>query len=220
MLLYYSAIIIVHELGHITAALYYKWNIEKVILLPFGGLTIFNEKINRPIAEEFIILIMGPIFQILGTIIYVLLTNDAALVYYSKIILFFNLIPIYPLDGSRLLNLIFNKLTSFRFSFLLTLYISILFIIIVLINNHFNLLLLFLMFFLAIRVLDEYKGRKFMFNLFLLERYFYNFNFKKEIIINKVSKMKRDCKHIFKKAGRYKTEKEILKSVFDRQHKL
>ena len=33
-------------------------------MLPFGGVTIFNEDLNRPIYEEFIILIMGPVFQI------------------------------------------------------------------------------------------------------------------------------------------------------------
>ena len=48
-------------------ALYYKWNIEKIIILPFGALTLFHEKINKPLFEEFIILIMGPIFQIVGT---------------------------------------------------------------------------------------------------------------------------------------------------------
>ena len=44
-------IILFHEMGHILAGLYFKWKIEKIIILPFGGLTLFNEKINRPISE-------------------------------------------------------------------------------------------------------------------------------------------------------------------------
>ena len=45
--LLFTLIIIIHELGHILAALFYKWHIEKVLLLPFGALTIFHEKINK-----------------------------------------------------------------------------------------------------------------------------------------------------------------------------
>ena len=33
--------------------------------LAFGGITIFNELINKSLKEEFVILILGPIFQIL-----------------------------------------------------------------------------------------------------------------------------------------------------------
>lgn len=51
--------------------LYYKWRIEKIIILPFGGLTIFNEFVNKRIKEEFVILILGPLFQI--TFYYLLL---------------------------------------------------------------------------------------------------------------------------------------------------
>ena len=54
-----TLIIIIHELGHISAAIYYKWNIEKIIILPFGGITIFNEYLNRPIKEELIIALAG-----------------------------------------------------------------------------------------------------------------------------------------------------------------
>jgi stage IV sporulation protein FB len=59
-----TSIIVIHEIGHIVAAIYFKWNIDKIIILPFGGLTLFNEKINRPLNEELIILLFGPIFQI------------------------------------------------------------------------------------------------------------------------------------------------------------
>ena len=61
-------ILIIHELGHIIASLYFKWKIDKIIILPFGCLIKYNELINRPIKEEFIIAIMGIIFQILFTI--------------------------------------------------------------------------------------------------------------------------------------------------------
>lgn len=44
-------IIIVHEIGHIISALYYKFNINKINLYPFGGYIVFDEKINRALKE-------------------------------------------------------------------------------------------------------------------------------------------------------------------------
>ena len=78
------------------------------MLLPFGALTLFHEKINRPLKEEFIILIMGPIFQLIGTYFLCVFYYPLALEY-SLVILGFNLLPIFPLDGSRLVNIILNK---------------------------------------------------------------------------------------------------------------
>ena len=64
------SLIIIHELGHLTMAVYYKWNLDKISIYPFGGCVKFNEKINKPIKEEFIILISGPLMQIFFFISY------------------------------------------------------------------------------------------------------------------------------------------------------
>ena len=58
-------LIIIHELGHILISLIFKWNIDKIIILPFGGLTKYNEIINRPLIEEFLISVAGITFQII-----------------------------------------------------------------------------------------------------------------------------------------------------------
>lgn len=207
----FTLIILIHELGHITFAIYYKWNIEKVILLPFGALTLFNEKINRPLKEEFIILIMGPIFQIIGTII---MPNTFD---YSLTILAFNLLPIMPLDGSKLVNIILNKVVSFKLSHILTLYISVLTVIFLLLKVKFDLLFMLIITFIVMKIYEEYKNKNNLFNLFLLERYTYNFNFKKRKTIkgNNLNKMKKDCKHTFYINGKYVTEKQTLKKRFD-----
>ena len=62
-------IIIIHEFGHLLMALLFKWNIDKISIYPYGGCVKFNEKINRPLKEELLILISGPFFQILFFII-------------------------------------------------------------------------------------------------------------------------------------------------------
>ena len=59
----FIAIILFHELGHIIAGMYYKWEINKIMILPFGALTIFDTPINKPFKEEFIVSIMGFVFQ-------------------------------------------------------------------------------------------------------------------------------------------------------------
>ena len=38
----FSIIIIVHEFGHLFIALFLNWRVEEVLLLPFGGVTIFR----------------------------------------------------------------------------------------------------------------------------------------------------------------------------------
>ena len=113
----YTLIIIVHELGHIFASIILKWKIDKVIIYPFGGMTKFNQRINSSLLEEFLILIYGPLFQILFYKIYPLP--------YHEFILLFNLLPIYPLDGSKLLYILLNNIVSFYKSFIIIFIISI-----------------------------------------------------------------------------------------------
>ena len=66
----FSSIIIVHELGHIIGAIIFKWKIDRVILLPFGGITIFQENIDKSLKEEFIIAILGPLLQLVFYFLY------------------------------------------------------------------------------------------------------------------------------------------------------
>ena len=211
----FSIIILIHELGHIIPAIYYKWKIEKVILLPFGALTLFNEKINRPLKEEFIILISGPLIQIFFTYILLQIHYDSDIQNYSNLILFFNLLPIYPLDGSKLLNIILNKITNFKKSHLLTIYISLLTTFFLFIKVKINLIFILIIIFIIGKVIEELKNHRNLFNLFLLERNMYNFNFKKRKTINNINQMKRDYKHIIYSKGKYETEREILKKRFD-----
>ena len=219
---FFTIIIIIHELGHISLALFYKWNIEKVILLPFGALTIFEEDINRPLMEEFLILIFGPIYQIIFTIILSYYNFDELLINYSKIILIFNLLPIYPLDGSKLINIILNKFLSFKKSHIITVYISFLTIIIILIKFDINFVLLLIISLIFVKVLEELKNHNNIFNRFLLERYTKKFKFKKYKVINsdKICKMKRDYRHIFYDGKKYITEREILRKRFDLNNKI
>ena len=213
---YFMLLIIVHELGHILISLLFKWNIEKIIILPFGGLTKYNEIINRPLIEEFLIAIAGIIFQM---IFYLLIKDYIDYKYFSIInyfIIIFNLIPIYPLDGSKILNIFFNVITSYKNSLLLTIIISYIFIILFsLVFFRVNKIISFILIFLLVEVNKLYKERNQLFNKFLLERYLGNLKFKKKKTINKIDKMKKDYKHLFYIDEKYLTESYFLKKIFD-----
>ena len=208
--LIFMIIILIHELGHITTAIMYKWKIEEVIILPFGGITKFQELINKPIYQEFIIAIMGIVFQLLFC--YNLSKQ------YNFLIILFNLLPIYPLDGSKILNIVFNKISNFKLSFLITIYISFILIIILIISIIIkkDIILLIIIIPLIINIYKEYKNRYIIINKFYLERYLYKFKFKKKKIINNINKMKRDYIHIIKNNNKYIMEEEFLKNMFDK----
>ena len=168
------------------------------------------------------ILIMGPLVQIAAAALYLHFNYNEQVINYSNLILLFNLLPIYPLDGSKLLNIILNKITSFKKSHLFTVYISFLTVFCLCLKVKFNLIFMLIIVFIIIKVVEEYKNHNNIFNRFLLERYTNDFKFKKTKIIKskKVSKMKRDYRHIFYMDDKYMTEKEILRKRFDFTRKM
>lgn len=212
----FSSIIIIHELGHIIGTLIFKWKIEKVILLPFGGITIFNEKIDKPLYQEFIIAILGPLFQI---IFYFLFNDNYTFSLYNKIILIFNLLPIYPLDGSKIVNVLLNKYISFKKSHLTTLFVSFIFllqIIYILIKYNISLISLIILLFIIKEVILDYNKHKYYVNKFFLEKYLYKSIYKKKKIIKNVNEMKKQTNHIIKNGKKCYFEREILDKMFDK----
>lgn len=89
---------IIHELGHILMAYILRVNINEIILLPIG----VNAKYIQilPIYKDLLISVAGPTVSIILAII-------SSNVLYSNInilIATLNLIPIYPLDGGRIIK--------------------------------------------------------------------------------------------------------------------
>lgn len=223
------SIIIIHEIGHLLAASYYNFNIFKIYLYPFGGYIKFNDKLNRPIKEELIVLVCGPIFQILY---YYLIMGCYHLGFMSSItfnmfvnyhysLLLFNLLPIFPLDGSKLVNLILSKFISFKQAHLVMIYISYIVLFISLfmmqyISLNVNLYLLLILLFS--KLLSESKNHKTIYNRFLLERYLYKFHFTKWKIIkgSNLARIMRDKFHLFVVDDKEVTERQLLKKRYDK----
>ena len=219
------SLIVIHELGHFIAALILGFNVDKIYIYPFGGVSKFNIDLNESIYKEFIVLIMGPLFQIL---FFILLNNISYFNSYSELlkvynytIIFFNLLPIYPLDGGKLLNLLLSINISYKKSFNISIFISYLTITIIFIIYLFNnikLNILVILSFLIFKVFTENKNKNYLFDKFLLERYLNKYSFKKRKSVNDISEFIRMKKHIIKRNDRYYSEKEILDNKFNNKY--
>ena len=215
-------IVIFHEFGHFICLIKYKWNIKKITIYPFGGITTLDEQIDKPLKEEFIITLFGPLMQeILFIIIIILYKFNLIDNYiftlfknYNFTILIFNLLPIHPLDGSKLLNVFINKIFNFRLSYFLNLIISIIFLSIFFIIFKNDTSYYIIIIFLIYQILYYYKNRYIIFNRFILEKRIRKNEYLDYKKINNIKKMYRNKKHLFKTNSRYLTEKEYIKSRF------
>ncbi|WP_445490140.1 M50 family metallopeptidase [Niallia sp. 03133] len=177
-------IIFIHELGHGVAASFFSWRIKRIALLPFGGVAELDEHGNRPLKEEAIVIIAGPIQHIwMFGLAYLLYINGLlslsfyeAFWQYNSMILLFNLLPIWPLDGGKVVFLYLSLKKSFSVAHRLSLLSSIigilLFFFTVLIIMPTNINAWIIICFLAFSLYYEWKQSKYVFMRFLLERYY------------------------------------------------
>ncbi len=214
-------IIIVHELGHLTAAKYYKWNFDKIAIYPFGGCCRFDDKINRSLKEELIILITGPLFQIVLFFIIALLQEKGLMTYrnytifktYHYTLLIFNLLPIYPLDGGRILNIIINYKLPYKKGNKIVILLSLINIIIMMFfYKNLNFILMSIL--ILMELLLYLKRQNYLYNRMLLERYIDKYSFNKEKIIKNKDSMYKEKRHVIYFKGKYITEKDYLKERF------
>lgn len=123
--------ILLHELGHCLAARPYRIRIPRILLLPIGGMAQF-ERIPRQPQAELIITGAGPAVNfaiVLAILAFHGIPRDASfltqsalnlnsilgLLFYVNLLMgLFNLLPIFPMDGGRILR----ALLAYRFSYL------------------------------------------------------------------------------------------------------
>lgn len=198
-------ILLFHELGHVLMGLILKWRIRRIIVLPVGCITEFNEKLNRPIYQELLILICGPLFQM---VLYMFYKTQ-----YHYPLLIFNLLPIYPLDGSKFIFLLWNLIGSYYYSYIITFIISYITIFILVIYYH-NLMILLFSIYLLVSSIEIYYNKNINFYMFLYERLknIYPCYKEKIIIGDNLKKMKRSVKHYFLIENSLKDEKKVIKS--------
>jgi stage IV sporulation protein FB len=119
---------IIHELCHLLAGILLGMKVKKVEIMPVGisiefklNTNDYNTKIlksNILDVKKMIIALAGPISNMLIIIVINILkvnTEITEIITYSNLlIVLFNLLPIYPLDGGRILKALFSLLVGKR----------------------------------------------------------------------------------------------------------
>ncbi|MTW84199.1 stage IV sporulation protein FB [Virgibacillus dakarensis] len=177
------SIVLLHEFGHYTMALLYKWRIRSIMLWIFGGVMDTDEHGNRPLREEMLVTIAGP-FQniILYGIIFVVSAGEVLppsiitmLLHYNTLILLFNLLPIWPLDGGKFLFLLLSSLLPYQKAYHSVIIVSLLactsLLLLQLFVFPFTLSSFLLILFLLKENRMDWKQRYYVFMRFLLNRY-------------------------------------------------
>jgi len=226
-LIVFTSLILIHEMGHYLMARINHFHVKKIIIYPYGGMTKIEDMINRDICEELLIATSGVIVQylfylIMGYCYYKgLIRGYTYNLYtlYSNQMIFFNLLPIYPLDGSKILNLILDKYLPYNWSNLLTTVISILMIVIIIISSIYqhsysNIMIMGLLF---TYLWKFYQKRKYLYQRFLLERYLYNIEYPKIKIIKDIRRMYKNRSHFILRNNHYQKEKEVLSILFKKR---
>ena len=206
----YFSLLFIHEFGHAITRIILGYKLERIIFYPLGGITIFNLPINIPLKKELLILIMGPLMQIFG---YLILKNFFSYIQvYHYTLLIFNLLPLYPLDGGKILNILCNYQFNYLKSFNIVCCVSIIIIMMLLIYsiNHFNLNLVIMIFLMTNKLYKTYKNRYYYYHRLLLERYLHYHSFNKVTEINNINSFFRDRYHYIDGIR----EKEYLKNYF------
>ena len=171
-IIYFTIILFIHELGHSITAIILGIKLNKIMLFPFGGLSVLEYSINLSLLKELLILIMGPVTQIVFTYLIYYLKIDVSYYFYtySMFILIFNLIPIYPLDGGKLINVFlsfflpFYKSLKITYYFSYFIYISLVFITII---YYRNLILILIIISLGIELIKVYINR---YNIYIFKK--------------------------------------------------
>ncbi len=223
-LLIFTSIIIIHELGHYLFAKLNNLEPVSITIYPFGGVTKINSLINTKTSKELMVALAGVTFQTMYYLLIVFLYHNHIVrnylfnifKEYHYHILIFNLFPIYPLDGSKILNLIMTEYMPYKLTHKITIIISIITSIIIIITNYyqFNYTTILIITIIIDNLIKYYKNINYFFNKFLLERYLYKFNLHKPKTITKITDMYKEKYHIIKEKNEYLTEKELLKRRF------
>ncbi|SJZ38875.1 M50 family metallopeptidase [Garciella nitratireducens] len=115
-------IIILHELSHGLIAMFFGIKIKELEILPFGGVVKLDKSLNFTNREEIFISAAGPIFNLVisATVFFFqkyfgLKNSNVDFIIFSNLIIgIFNLIPVLPLDGGRIVRSLLSYLFGYK----------------------------------------------------------------------------------------------------------
>ncbi|WP_306984165.1 M50 family metallopeptidase [Alkalicoccobacillus murimartini] len=233
------AIVFIHELGHASVAVHYGWKIRKIELLPFGGVAEIEDSGNKPIKQEVLLVLAGPLqhvwmigasYLFAGTAIWSQ-SNHELFLWHNLVILCFNLLPVLPLDGGRLVQLWFMERLAYKKAHKSSIFSSVIALCLICIATlflPFHLNLYVVLFFLVINNYLEWKQRHYRFMRFLTEREALPTIHSPEteltvspslIVRDAVNLLRRGHSHLFTMQPGHGqvTEKDVLQALFNRK---
>lgn len=115
-------IVFIHELGHVAVAREVGWTVSEIQLLPFGGVATVEEEATAEPLDEIVVALAGPFMNVAMIFISFLFwwggiwsTEWTSFFMKSNLIIAgFNLIPIWPLDGGRIVQALLTYVLPYR----------------------------------------------------------------------------------------------------------
>jgi stage IV sporulation protein FB len=122
-------IVVIHELGHVAVARELGWQVSEIQLLPFGGVATIEEATAAEPIDEIVVALAGPFMNIVMIFLSLLFwwgeiwTEEWTHFFIASNfwIAGFNLLPIWPLDGGRIVQALLCYLLPYRAAALLSL---------------------------------------------------------------------------------------------------
>ena len=156
-------VLLIHEFGHFFAMKMYNYQNVKLFIVPLLGAFVSGKKQSVSQKQMSIIILAGPVPGIIiGTVLYVINQThpNETLKMLANVFIFiniFNLLPIYPLDGGRLLeNLFINNNHGIRLVFTI---LSILFLISIITLSG-NIIMVIIPAIMIFELINEIKNQK------------------------------------------------------------
>ena len=113
---------LIHELAHLICGVIVGFKADTLKIMPFGfaiefetNLQDYNKKIGKSnilSIKKMVIALAGPLINFFIAILGIVVNFNSNIIYANFLICLFNLIPIYPLDGGRILKNIFKILVG------------------------------------------------------------------------------------------------------------
>lgn len=120
---------ILHEMGHLMAGILLGLKPKQITIMPLGISLEFEYAFIKLIKiKELLVAASGPLVNLFFVIISSLTNNESNIIFYvfctNVIMLLFNLVPIYPLDGGRILKAILHMKCGYKKSIIITNFVS------------------------------------------------------------------------------------------------
>ncbi len=132
----------IHELGHLLTGIILGLKVKSINIMPFGISINFEDYSNKYIVKKMIIAAAGPIVNLIIVILGIYNNWEEDIIYANMLIGMFNLIPLYPLDGGRILKCMIQITSNFKEADIITYKLSNILIIILTIISSIGILLI------------------------------------------------------------------------------